>query len=91
MIREHHMRDRLESVRAQMQNHIGSVKREMEKLSAAVAIKYTGFMALMRKTETGWECLRIVDTRNLPEEIEEDFDVAMPIPEPESIPEFQGW
>jgi hypothetical protein len=85
------MRSKLEDTRRQYLDHAEKMQKLADQLGEAVEIKYTGFMALMKKTGTGWECLRIVDTRNLPDEIEDEWDVSLPIPEPESMPEFVGW
>jgi len=90
-IETHEMRSKLEDTRRQYLDHAHQMQNLADQLGEAVKIKYTGFMALMKQTETGWECLRIVDTRNLPDEIEDEWDVSLPIPEPESMPEFQGW
>lgn len=89
---ESRMRDQLTKVKNSLENHIDSLKKEVDKLQASVAVEYTGWAALFKaKPEGGFECVAIVDERNLPDETPEDWDVSLPIPKPGSLPEFEGW
>lgn len=91
MQQTHVMRDRLEGVRSRLQEQISGFKAEMDKLSQAVRIEYTGYLALLKRTEKGWECVAIVDSRNLPDDLPEEWDVTLAIPEPGTLPEWEGW
>jgi len=88
---DHILRTRLERVRSRMQTHIADVKREIDSLSKALTVEYTGHVALLKRTPEGWTCLACVDSRRLPDDVPEDFDLCLPIPEPETMPEWEGW
>lgn len=88
---DHILRTRLEQVRSRMQTHIADVKREIDSLSEALTVEYTGHVALLKQTPKGWACLACVDSRNLPDDVPEDFDLCLPIPKPETMPEWEGW
>jgi len=85
------LRTRLERVRSRMQIHIADVKREIDSLSEALTVEYTGHVALLKQTHEGWTCLACVDSCNLPPDVPEDFDLCLPIPKPETMPEWEGW
>ncbi len=88
----HALRSRLETTRANMTNLIRAVQLEIRKIDDSLKIEYTGWTILLKATETkGWTCVGIVDTNNLPDDIPEDFDLALPIPDPETLPDFNGW
>lgn len=87
----HILRSRMEKVRARMKIHLTNVQREIDDLDAALKVEYTGHVALLKRTATGWECLRCVDSNHMPDDAPEDFDLALPIPTPESLPDFEGW
>lgn len=74
-----------------MQTHIADVKREIDSLSKALAVEYTGHVALLKQTPEGWMCLACVDSCNLPTDVPEDFDLCLLIPKPDTMPEWEGW
>lgn len=88
---DHQLRARLTKVKTRMGIHIQNVQREIDDISAALAIEYTGWCSLLKLVDGKWVCLACVDSRNLPEDTPEDFDVCLPIPKPETMPEWQGW
>ena len=63
----------------------------INEIEEAVQIKYTGWMLLLKKLPSGgWECLDIVNQDN-PPEAGPEWDLCLPIPDPQTIPEFSGW
>lgn len=50
----------------------------------------SGYYALFKRKDKGFECIGIVNP-DLQDEIAEEWDLCIPIPEPSSVPEFQGW
>lgn len=88
---DHVLRHRLTKVKTRMSIHLKNVQREIDDIDAALAVEYTGHVALLRQTPEGWTCLACVDSRNLPPDVPEDFDLCLPIPKPETMPEWEGW
>jgi hypothetical protein len=87
----HFLRARITAVKWQMEVHIKNVQQQIDSIAAALAIEYTGHFALLKRTDTGWQCLACVDSANLPDDLPEDFDLCLPIPKPETMPEWEGW
>ena len=85
------LRDRLEKVRSRLQSHISEVKREVDEISAALRVEYTGWMALIKCTDGKWTCVGCVKINDVDDDTPDDFDLALPIPKPETLPEFNGW
>ena len=55
----------------------------------ACRIEYTGWFAMLRRDGDDWTCVGCINPDNevdLPE-----FDLMMPIPKPETVPEFDGF
>lgn len=53
--------------------------------------EYTGWFVLLRKHEQGWEFLGFYNPDAAEDGTEPEWDLALPIPEPETIEEFSGW
>jgi len=85
------LRSSLERVRSRMQTHIAEVKREIDGIQESLAIRYTGWMALMKLEDGQWKCLACVKVNDVYDDTPMDFDLALPIPEPGSLPEFNGF
>jgi len=54
-------------------------------------IKYTGQMVLLKKLGESFEFVGIWDGENFQDGIEPEWDICLPIPVIETIPEFEGW
>lgn len=86
------LREALERTRGAIVSTIERLRSRIDELQAAVDVEYTGWLALFRRTEDGeWECVRVLDGDNPPDDIEEDWELSLPIPKPETLPEFTGW
>lgn len=85
------LRSRLEGVRQKLVDHAANITREADIISKALRIEYTGHVVLLQQDGDGWKCLGVVDSRDLPDDVPEDFDLALPIPVPSSLDEFEGW
>lgn len=85
------LRSQLEKVRSQVKNTISNLNRSLSTISESIDISYTDFQVLLKRDGDGWTCVGIVDINNLPDDMEDDWDLVLPIPNPESIPEFSGW
>lgn len=86
------MRSKLEKIRQRLVRHIGDMQREVEEIQAAEEVRYSGWVALFKVIPSGgFECVAIVNENAVPDDLTEDWNVSMPIPEPGSIPEFEGW
>ena len=88
---DHALRARLTKVKTRMSIHLKNVQREIDDIDASLLVEYTGHVALLKQTPEGWTCLACVDSRNLPPDVPEDFDLCLPIPKPETMPEWEGW
>lgn len=88
---DHVLRARLTKVKTRMSIHLENVRREIDDIDASLAVEYTGHVALLKRTEQGWTCLACVDSQRLPDDVPEDFDLCLPIPKPETMPEWEGW
>lgn len=88
----HLLRSRMEKIRRSLQSHMANINTEIEQISQALEVEYTPYCAILKKKpEGGWECIAIVDNRDLPYDMPEEWDLCMPIPKPETMPEFEGW
>jgi hypothetical protein len=85
------LRDQLEKVRGNLQSHIAAVSREVQTIQAALRIKYTPWIALLKLEDGKWRCLACVNGNEIGDDTPMDFDVALPIPDPETMPEFNGF
>lgn len=54
-------------------------------------VEYTGWYVLLMKTEGGFESLGVFNPDISEPDIEPEWDLCLPIPEPESFHEFMGW
>lgn len=88
---DHALRDRLTKVKTSMKKHIDDVQKQIDRIDESLSLEYTGHVALLKQTNNGWECLACVDSRHLPDDVPEDFDICLPIPKPETMPEWEGW
>lgn len=59
--------------------------------------KYTGWFVFLKRVEkpsaleSEWECVGFYNPNVSEEDEEPVWDLCIPIPEPESIEEFEGW
>ncbi len=67
------------------------LKGFQEELEIEGNYKETSWVVLLRKSEEGWQSLGCFDTNNLPDDVPEEWSLCLPIPEPESVGEWQGW
>lgn len=79
-------------------SQLKSIKIQLEEICKGIPntvdVKYTSFYILLRKTETGgWECINIVDSKTFDsvDFPEDGWDLVLPIPDPQTVPEFDGW
>ena len=85
MKREADMRSTLETVKIRMQSMAAEI-------ADSVKVQSTGWFVLLRKLDDGWESLGVMNPDRLSdEEIEVEWDLCLPIPDPQTVPEFQGW
>lgn len=88
---DHMLRHRLEKVRGAVQTTIAGLQGQMAKIDQALTVEYTGHFALLKRDGDGWKCLACADSNKLPSDLPEDFDLCLPIPKPETLPEWEGW
>lgn len=73
-----------------------SMKRRLEKMLSLIdeaeAVRYTGYYALMQFGEDGRpKCMGVVHADEVESDEEHSWDLILPIPGPDSVPEFDGW
>ena len=83
--REDRMRSRLQRVRVALAGLVDNIQESEQ-------IRYTGWVVLLKRDGEGWKYVSIVNPntdegRSMPTE----FDMVLPIPDPTTITEFQGW
>jgi hypothetical protein len=54
-------------------------------------VQYTGWFVLLKETEGGFESLGVFNPDISESETEPEWDLCLPIPEPESFRDFMGW
>ena len=54
-------------------------------------VQYTGWFVLLKKTEGGFESLGVFNPVISETGTEPEWNLCLPIPEPESFREFMGW
>jgi hypothetical protein len=59
--------------------------------SQVFTVKYTGWYSLIKKTNTGFESLGVFNPDISDLETEPEWDLCLPIPDPETVDEFAGW
>lgn len=65
--------------------------RAVEEINEVAATKYTGWFALMKRDGSGWKCVGCFNPDISADEVEPEWDIALPIPDPTTVPEFKGW
>jgi len=68
-----------------------TLTRAVEDIAEVQRTKQTGWFVLLRRDGEGWKCIRTFNPDTSPEDTEPEWDLALPIPDPTTIPEFQGW
>ncbi len=68
-----------------------TLTRAVEDIAEVQRTKQTGWFVLLRRAGEGWECIGTFNPDVSPEDTEPNWDLALPIPDPATIPEFQGW
>lgn len=81
--REEHLKCELSRLKYALTNAV-------EKIKHREAIKYTGWHVLLKRTDTGWSCVGFVN-ENQDDPVPDGFDLVIPIPEPSTLQEFQGF
>jgi len=80
------MRSTLMKMKARLQ-------AELDNLDEAAKIEYTGWYVLLKRDGDKFEVLGLFNPDEFDEErdTEPEWDFAVPIPNPDTYPEFQGW
>ena len=81
--REDDMRSKLEKVRKQLEGMT-------QELAQSQRVRNTGWFVLLAKDPNSWRCVGIVNP-DLSDEIPIEWDLSLPIPDPSTVNEFQGW
>ena len=81
--REQLMRSKLERVRSELTSLANS-------LETSERIRYTGWSVLLSRDGDTWKCVGIVNPEK-EGDIPEEWDMTLPIPDPKTLPEFEGW
>ena len=76
--------DKLAKVRYDLSNIVKDIDKTQR-------IKYTGWVVLLKKDGNSWICVRCLNVGECEEEILDNFDVVLPIPDPMTLPEFEGF
>ncbi len=65
----------------------------VDEIKAAAEIEYTGWFVLLKVVDGGFESLGTFnpDLFDEDDDIEPEWDLCLPIPKPETFPEFKGW
>jgi hypothetical protein len=77
--------NRLERVRDKLKNLSKEIDQEMQ-------TKYTGWVVLLAHTEGKWVplgCYNTNDADEIPDDLQ--WDLCLPIPDPTTVPEFDGF
>ena len=79
-------------LKGELKAHMAEINHAVDKIDESLEVRYTGWFALFKlKDYSEWVCVGCFDSRNLPENIPEEFDICMPIPVPGTLPEWEGW
>jgi len=70
-----------------------SLEKELERIRESVKVEYSGWYVLLAKDGDGFRFLSLFnpDTFDEATETEPEWEFAIPIPTPDTYPEFQGW
>jgi hypothetical protein len=82
--REGVMRSKLEGVRRKLESLVGE-------LAQSEKVKYTGWNILLKKVDGRFEFIAIVNPDLPDQNIPEEFDIILPIPDSTTLPEFDGF
>ena len=81
----------LEKVRSQVKTTISNLNNSLSTIAEALETSYTDYSILLKKDVGGWKSVGIIDMNDIPEDLDEEWDLILPIPNPETIPEFSGF
>lgn len=88
---------RNQAIRNEMAEQAASLKRIISSLDTATEgvrslakLRQTGWAALLKRTDGQWSCVACIDM-NKPPEGDIDFDLLLPLPEPDDLAEFTGF
>jgi len=83
------LQERIPTFRKRLMNICDSLEEKLP--------KYTGWFVLLKRTgklsalEGSWKFLGFYNPDVSPEDAEPEWDLCIPISEPETVEEFQGW
>ena len=80
------------SLKNRLRNLKSALTRSIDDIDEKLKIEYTGWYVLLKKNGDKWEAITCINPDNC-EEVELDiaFDLLMPIPEPATVREFEGF
>lgn len=71
---------------------VDKIQSAVDAIRQAGSVRHTSWFTLLcREPDGRWHCLGCYDMNNLPEGLPEDFTILLPIPDPESLAEFEGF
>lgn len=87
------LRNQMQKTKGDIRVAIDRLQAEQDKISEALETEYTGYGALFKITDGVPKCLGVFDLNGGPSEEldEQEWDLFLPIPKPETMPEFSGW
>lgn len=85
------LRQELNQAKIDLQRIAEEAERRASKIQEGVDVGYTDFAVILKKSGNEWRCLAIVDFTNPPDDLPEDYDVVVRIPNPETLPDFDGF
>lgn len=68
-----------------------SLEKALSEINAEARIKHTGWFVLLKRNKDRFICVGIFNPDISSEDDEAEWDLALPIPDPDSIKEFEGW
>lgn len=77
--------------RTKLLNIKSRLETALREIEDCVEVEQTGQMVLLKKDKDTFKCVSIWKEDTWPEDNELEWDLCLPIPDPKTVPEFQGW
>lgn len=77
--------------RTKLLNLKSRLETALREIDDCVEVRQTGQMVMLKKDGDTFKCVGIWKEETWPDEEEPEWDLCLPIPDPSSVPEFQGF
>lgn len=85
------LREKLNLLKSLIDTEKDRIEKISEEIQKSVGVEYTNQLAFFKLNGSEYEFVNILDENNMPEELGFEWDVVLPLPAKESLPEINGY